>query len=523
MHRLTLGLAAASLFTQVAPAQVTPERLVKADPANWLTYSGTYSGQRHSALRQINTANVSGLRPVWVHQMDLNHKLETSPLVIDGIMYITEPPSNVTALDARTGRPFWTYRRPQPPDSRLCCGLVNRGAAAIGDLIVVGTVDAHLVALDARTGAVRWDRVVEDYRQGYSITAAPLAVKDKIIVGVAGGELGIRGFVDAYDAATGRRVWRFYTVPEPGQTGGDTWGGDSWKTGGAPTWLTGTYDPALNLLYWATGNPGPDWNGDSRPGDNLYSDCVLALNPDTGKLVWHFQFMPHDEFDWDANQIPVLVDTPAEKLLVTANRNGFYYVLDRVTGKFLKSMPFVKQNWAERIDEKGRPVRKPGITPSPSGVTVYPGVNGGTNWFSPAYSPATQLFYVAAREEGSVVFKNEVVRRPGDWFTGGGWRKIVDDPRTGAIRALHVRTGELAWEFKLSQPPWAGLLSTAGGLLFGSTDEGDFFALEAAKGSLLWRFPAGGRMYANPITFGADGDQYVAIASGQAIFCFGLK
>src|SRR3984893_15558130 len=276
--------------------QVAPERILTADkePRNWLTYSGNHSAHRYSALDQINDTNVARLKPIWQYQTGSLQKFETTPLVIDNIMYISEPPSHVTALDTRTGRALWRYRRVMPPDVRVCCGQVSRGVAVLGDLIYIGTVDAHLVALDAKTGAVRWDTSVADYREGYSITAAPLAIGNKIVVGMAGGEYGVRGFLDAYDAATGKRAWRFWTVPGPGEPGHNTWAGDTRKNGSATTWTTGSYDPDTNLIYWGTGNPGPDWNGDARGGANLYSDCIVALDADTGVLKWHFQFTPHD-------------------------------------------------------------------------------------------------------------------------------------------------------------------------------------------------------------------------------------
>src|SRR6185295_18626403 len=290
-----------------------------------------------------------------------------------------------TAIDGHAGRPVWNYRRPLPQDVAGCCGPVNRGLAVLNDAFYLATYDCHLVCLDANTGKERWDTTVADYRSGMSLTLAPLAVKDKIIVGISGGEFGVRGFIDAYDAKTGERAWRFWTVPAPGEPGHETWGpGDAWKTGGATAWVTGTYDPDLNLLYWGLGNPAPDYNGDSRPGDNLYSCCVVALDPDTGKLKWHFQYTPHDTHDWDANQVPVLVDAPINgkprKLLVQSARNAFCYVLDRVTGEFITAQPFAKQTWAKGIDAHGRPILEPGKEPNADGVLVYPGLEGASNW-----------------------------------------------------------------------------------------------------------------------------------------------
>jgi alcohol dehydrogenase (cytochrome c) len=403
---------------------------------------------------------------------------------------------------------------------------VNRGVAILDDTVFVGTISTHLVALDAKSGSVRWDVVVDDYRRGYYITAAPLALDGRIIVGISGGDHGTRGFLDAYDPKTGKRIWRTYTIPAPGEPGSESWPGDSYKTGGAPTWVTGSYDPSLNLLYWGTGNPGPLWNKDSRPGDNLYTCSLLAITPADGKIKWHFQFTPGDTHDWDANQVPVLFDLPmdgrARKLVATANRNGFYYVLDRETGEFLRGVPFVKQTWAEGLDSKGRPIFRPGAIPSPEGALVYPAVGAAANWWSPSYSPETKLFYQAAGESGTTYYKREPEYRQGTPFLGGGVRHIDMDERWGAIRALEAATGKLKWEFKLHTPPIAGLLSTAGGLVFGGTTEGNFFALDALTGTPLWNFQIGAAVNANPISFGLDGKQYIAIAAGNAVFVFGL-
>ena len=521
-----LTLVFAGIFVQ---AQVTFDRIRHAEnePGNWLTHSGSYSSHRYSALDRINAQNVKNLRPLWVYQLDALDKAETTPLVVDGVMYVTESPSNVIALDTRTGRSLWSYRRVVPKDVRMCCGQVNRGVAILDNLVYVGTADAHLIALDAKTGSVRWDVTVADYKSGYAITAAPLAVKDKVVVGIAGGEFGVRGFLDAYYATTGKPAWRFWTVPMKGEPGSETWGEDSWKHGSATTWVTGSYDPDLNLIYWGTGNPGPDWNGDVRPGDNLYSDCLIALDADTGKLKWYFQFTPHDVWDLDSTEIPVLVDgvfrEHERKVLLFANRNAFYYVLDRQNGQFLRGRAYAKQTWAKQLDDRGRPVPAPGAEPVENGVKVYPHPAGGTNWFSPSYSPQNKLFYVAVRESGGVVYKGEADYKPGTEYNGGGLRNIPGEPGWGAIRALEPMSGELRWEYPLFSPPWAGVLSTAGGLVFGGTNEGYFFALDAASGKLLWRFQTGGKIIANPITYLSEGKQHVAIAAGHAIYVFALE
>jgi alcohol dehydrogenase (cytochrome c) len=509
--------------------QVTYERILKSpnEPGNWLTYSGNYAAHRFSSLDQINEANVHKLRPVWAYQTNSLQKFETTPLVVDGVMYLSEPPSHVTALDIRTGRPLWRYRRTMPEDLRVCCGQVNRGVAILGDLVYVGTLDAHVVALNAKTGAVIWDAKVANYKAGYSITGAPLAVKDKIVVGMAGGEFGVRGFLDAYDAKTGKQAWRFWTIPGPGEKGNETWKGESWKTGSAATWLTGAYDPETNLVYWGTGNPGPDWNGDVREGDNLYSDSIIAVDADTGKLKWHFQFTPHDIHDWDATEIPVLMEGDVRgkkrKLVVFPNRNAFYYVLDRVTGEFLAGKPYAKQTWAKGLDDSGRPIRMPKTSPTLEGTAVWPAVGGASNWYSPSFSPRTGLLYVAVREAGSVYFFGEAEYKEGEEFNGGGFRSVPGEREWGAVRALNPVTGEVKWEHKLFSPPWAGLLSTAGNLLFGSTNEGQVYALQASTGKPLWRFQAGGVARSNPISFTSEGKQYVSTTVGNSLYVFGLE
>jgi alcohol dehydrogenase (cytochrome c) len=517
-------LIPALLFAQT---NVTFERILNADkePGNWLTYSRNYSGQRYSPLDQINTGNVARLRLAWMSQADEMDTVETSPIVVDGTMFITKPPNVVEALDARTGRSLWTYRREIPSDFRGCCGKVNRGVAILGGTIYYGTIDAHLVALDARTGAVRWDVTMADPKLGYSGTGAPLAVKDKIIVGIAGGEFGVRGFLDAYDAKTGKRAWRFNTIPEKGEPGNDTWAGESWKTGAATTWITGVYDPATNTLFWGTGNPGPDWNGDARQGDNLYSNCLLALDPDTGQKKWHFQYTPHDVNDWDSTQTPILADGlfdgQMRQMVALANRNGFYYSLDRKTGKFIAGRPFVKQTWAKGLDEAGRPMRLPNTTPTSEGTLLWPSLAGGSNWYSSTFSPQTNYYYVNAKEQGAIYHKGAAEFKAGAFFNGGGQRRYEGDVPFGAVRALDVSTGEQKWEFKLHSPPHAGLMTTAGGLVFGSNGS-SFFALDAKEGTLKWRFEAGGGIVANPISYLSDGRQYIAIAAKHALLVFTL-
>ena len=512
-----------------ASGSVSYARLAAADsePASWLTYSGNYYSHRFSRLDQIRSDNVQQLRTAWVYQVANPGLIEATPIVADGVMYLTEPPSTVTALDVRSGRLLWTWS-PEMPRNVLHIGFpkVNRGVAILGETVFVATLDAHLVALDARSGAVRWDVEVADNATGHALTLSPLALDGKIIVGISGGEAGIRGFVDAYDAESGERVWRFWTIPSSGEPGNETWGGDSWKTGAGATWLTGSYDPELDLLYWGTGNPGPDWNGDVRPGDNLYTCSLVALNPDDGSLVWYFQFTPHDVHDWDANQIPVLIDAVYQgrdrKLVAMANRNAFYYLLDRESGEFLAGHPYAKQTWASGLDDKGRPLVLPDTEPSEDGTLVWPSLQGATNWFSPSYSPSTGLFYVAVREMGAHYFKTEVEYEPGKPFMGGGEQALSGDQAFGVIRALDSLTGELRWEFPLLSPPWAGVMATAGGVVFGGTNEGNIFALDADTGESLWDFQAGGAVRTNPMSYQVDGRQFVAMAAGNALFVFGL-
>lgn len=509
-----------------ASGKVPYERLVQSnlDSLNWLTYSGNYQSHRYAPLAAINRQNVSTLKVAWVYQTHAG-LVETTPLVVDGIMYITEPPSTVTALDVTTGRKVWTWSPEMPVDVKaLGFPPVNRGVAILNETVYVGTLNAHLVALDAKSGSVRWDVKVADNETGHAITTAPIVVKDKVIIGISGGEAGIRGFLDAYDSDTGEHAWRFWTIPGAGEPGIGTWAGDSWKTGAGATWVPGSYDPDLDLLYWGTGNPGPDWNGDSRKGDNLFTCSVVALHPSTGKLKWYFQFTPHDVHDWDANQTPVLIEGKVKgkqrKLLATANRNAFYYLLDRETGEYLQAVPFAKQTWAKGIDKKGRPELLPDTEPSKEGTLVFPSLQGATNWFSPSYSRQTGYFYVAAREMGSYFFKTDVEYKEGEFFLGGGEQALMGDEAKGHIKALDATTGEIKWSFDLLSPPWSGVMATAGGLVFTGTNEGNFLALDAFTGDALWDFETGGAIRANPISYGIANKQYVAIAAGNAIFVF---
>src|SRR5689334_10466384 len=418
MRIRVLALAAINVLSAAAQGgPVTYERLLKADaePGNWLMYNHTYNGWHYSLLDQITTSNVRNLSVKWVFQGRHAEKFETTPLVVDGIMYLTRPENDVFALDAETGRVMWTYSHKNPEKTYNCCGKVNRGLAILGSRLFMNTLDMHLIAIDAKSGRELWKTQIHDYTAsgGYAATGAPLAVKDKVIIGMAGGEHSISGFLDAYDAATGKRVWRFNTIPQPGEANFGTWEGDSWKTGGVATWNNGSYDPETNTVYWGTSNPWPDYNGDFRKGDNLYSCSVVALDADTGKLKWYYQLTPHDTHDWDATQIPILFDASFRgrdrKLMAWAARNGFYYLLDRNDGKFLLAKNFVRQTWVSGFDDAGRPQVIPGNDPTPEGIdTVFPGVDGGANWMSHSYSPLTKLLYVFAREERRVFSRNAV-------------------------------------------------------------------------------------------------------------------
>jgi alcohol dehydrogenase (cytochrome c) len=508
---------------------VTWERLLRAadEPQNWLMYSGTLDSQRFSRLDQITNRNVGELELKWAYQIQQLDRTETTPLVVDGVMFITESPSNVTAVDAATGRPFWRYEHPLPDDLALCCGRNNRGVAILGETLYMSTNDAHLVALDARTGSLLWNTEVADHTKGYTKTAAPLIVKDKVVTGVAGGEFGIRGFIDAYDAKTGTLVWRTYTIPGPENPDNATWAGDSWRTGGAPTWLTGSYDPDLDLIYWGTGNPGPDWNGEVREGDNLYSSSVLAVDADSGEISWHFQFTPHDVWDWDAIQIPVLADVEIEgelrKTMLWANRNAFYYLLDRQTGEFLLGKPFAKQTWAEGLDENGRPILKPDVFPTREGTLVAPTAAGGTNWWSPAYSPRTHMLYVNAYDGEGIFYQRDDDYQEGNVFLGGG----VQSPQStenyqSSIRAIHSTTGDIRWEFPTTPRTHAGVLATAGDLVFSAGVDGYLFALDALEGKPLWQMSLGGQPNAAPMSYAIDGRQYILMPMGNVVYAFGL-
>jgi alcohol dehydrogenase (cytochrome c) len=533
------------LFVLVVPnvwGQVSFDRILGAnnEPQNWLTYSGSLMGQRYSVLTQITPANVKDLELQWVFQARSLEKFEATPLVVDGVLYTVQAPNDVVAIDAVTGRVFWVYEYAPSPEARVCCGRVNRGLAILGDTLFMGTIDGHLLAIDSKNGKPIWNIAVAKAEAGYALTLAPLVVKDKVIVGAAGGEFGIRGFLAAYDTHTGKEAWRFNTIPGPGEPGHETWAGDSWMHGGASVWVTGSYDPQLNLTYWGIGNPGPDWNSDVRAGTNLYSDSVVALDADTGKLKWYFQFTPHDDYDYDSVQVPVLADLEwkgaVRRVMLWANRNGFYYVLDRTSGEFLQGKSFAKVTWATGLDDTGKPIRVAGAVPTREGMLVFPGVQGATNWYSPSYSPRTELFYIPTWENYASVFNKlpaEFVE--GRRYTAGAPRSPVPSLRGtqvmtrteaegyGAVRAFDPKTGVLKWEFKMADVAGSGVLTTASDLLFAGGREGYFWALDARTGSELWRANTGGDVASGPVTFSVNGRQYVSVSAGNSLFTFALR
>jgi alcohol dehydrogenase (cytochrome c) len=499
-----------------------------SEPSRWLIHSGDYTSKRHSPLTQIAPENVARLTPLWMFETGVgfgrNAKFEATPIAIDGILYVTGLLNHAWAIDGRTGTPIWHYERKLPPATRVCCGMVNRGFAVFGDRLFMTTLDAHVVALDRKIGTPIWDVPMADYRLGYSSTVAPLVVKDKLIVGMAGGELATRGFLDAYSLETGRRIWRFNTIPAPGEPGGETWPAGHYERGGGATWITGSYDPGLNLLYWGVGNPNPDFYGGNRRGDNLYTASVVALDPDTGRLRWHFQYTPHDEHDWDSNQIQVLADLTiagrARRTLITANRNGFFYVLDRTNGEFIRATPYVTTTWAKDVDARGRPIELPNQRPTPEGTRTCPDLAGGSSFTSPSFDPVRRLFFVSARETcqvyvGAPPDKYEL----GDFMLGGGTR---DRGGTGALRAIDPVTLERKWELPYGGPSYSGVLSTATGLVFAGDHTSTLMAVKAETGQMLWSHRLPGPFWGAPSTVLVDGRQLLLMPAGQTLTAYAL-
>ena len=525
---LTTGIQP-PVLAQNAESGVTYEDILNglSEPSKWLTYSGDYTGQRHSPLTMITPGNVQDLVPIWTFQtgtMTRGRGFETTPLVLDGVLYVTGSNNFAWALDARTGRPFWQYRRNLPDDLTYGSSApVNRGFGILGDRLFMVTLDAHLLALDRKTGSVLWDIELADYRIGYAATLAPLVINDKVIVGISGGEYPTRGFIDAYDPTSGDRIWRFYTVPSPGEFGSETWPDDPevMARGGGATWMTGSFDPELNLIYWGTGNPNPDYYGEKREGDNLFTNSILAIEADTGTLRWHYQFTPHDLHDWDSNHVPVLADLVLDgelrKVVMVANRNGFFYMLDRVTGELLVGKPFTDTTWAREIGSDGRP-----IVLNDGSKGCLPDPWGGTNFMPPSFNPDLEMLFVTAREVCATFVPQEPEIVPGrPSFGGVVW--IDRDQGYGALRAIDVKTGERQWEFRYPSATMAGVMTTASGLVFAGDHEGNFMAFEASSGRNLWHYQTGSRIWgAAAMTHVLDGRQHVLIPSGTTLVAFAL-
>jgi alcohol dehydrogenase (cytochrome c) len=526
---LAAGAGSDTPTTVSTAIDVRAEDLLFQPPAaNWVSYNGDYSGRRYSSLAEMNPGNVAGLRPEWVFHARDTKRLEVTPLVVNGMMFVTAS-NDAFALDARTGRVAWHHA--WPISEGLiddAAGHINRGVGLWHNRVYMETDNAHLLCLDARSGNLIWDVAYANWNKNYGATSAPLVIKDKVLVGTSGGDDGVRGFVAAYDALTGKLAWRFWTIPAPGEFGSESWPGKLYLHGGGTTWMPGTYDPQLNTIYWGTSNPAPDFEGGVRPGDDLYTDCVLALDPDTGKLKWYFQFTPHDLFDFDAVETPILVDAvyqgEARKLIVQANRNGYIYVLDRTNGKFISATRFVeKLNWAKSIDEHGRPVRT-GIEPTADGTRICPGFAGATNWFAPSYSESTRLVYFMALEECENFFFKPQPFQEGQGYYSTGAKRIPSEGSQKILVAFSLDTGSLAWKYPQTGGgrSSAGTMATSGGLVFFGDDAGSFEAVDAQSGKALWHFNTGQDISASPMSYAIAGKQYVAIAAGSDVFSFAL-
>jgi len=496
----------------------------------WPTYNGDPGGNRYTTLYQITPANVARLAPRWIFPVPNAARLEVTPVVVDGIMYVTSA-NECYALDAGTGRSLWHYRRPGTGGmAGEAASGINRGVALAEDRVFMVTDHAHLIALHRFTGELLWDTEIADWHQNYFATSAPLVVGNLVVSGIGGGEHGSRGFVAAFDQSTGKEAWRFWTVPKPGEPGSETWQGKGIAHGGAPTWFTGTYDAQSDTVYWPTGNPSAEYNGDDRMGDNLYSDCILALDAKTGKLRWHFQSTPHDLWDWDSTETPVLVDAEWQgrprKLLLHANRNGFFYVFDRVEGQLLLAKPFVRNlTWASGIGPDGRPIQNPNQEPTEVGTRVCPSQDGATNWFSPSYNPATGLYYLQTFEKCSVYTK----RKPGEWeagktYLGGSQHTAPGEKAERVLKAIDIRSGKIAWELPQPGPAesWGGTLATATGLVIFGEENGALMAADAKTGKPLWSFQTNQTWKASPMTYMFDGKQYVGVAAGSNVIAFGI-
>ncbi len=511
-------LVGATFATDQAAAQpVTTDMLENAQELSdrWVHYGKNYGAWRYMPDDLINRDTVNRLAPKWIYQTGISGgALQVSAMVHDGRMYLTTANSHLVVVDPMTGSVLWRYDH-QFSGVDLCCGPHNRGVALYDDMVIWGTLDARLMAFDAETGLQLWDTEVADHRASFSITAAPLIVKDMVLIGVGGGEFGIRGFIDAYNVHTGEHVWRFYTIPEEGEPGNETWAGDSWKTGGAPTWVTGTYDPELDMIYWGTGNPWPDLNNRVREGDNLYANSVIALDADTGELIWYLQESPRDEFDHDATSEPMIIDDYVDgemrRMIIHVGRNGHVYAMDRVTGEFLWAEEYTKVNWANR-DENGMPVLKPELY-DPADTVVFPGLFGGKNWPPAAYSPDTHMVYIPEHERGTRFVRAERPGRPGTMDLGG--IPIFEEEAKGHVVAFDIRNREIAWKFETpGGVNWAGTLATGGGLVFAGAPDGYLRAFNDETGEVLWQFQTGSGIYAPPTSWTIDGRQYIGVAAG---------
>jgi len=497
--------------------------------ADWPSYNGQTSGSRYSPLAQINATNVARAVPKWIFSIPGVSRLQVTPVVVGGVMYITSA-NECYALDAGSGRQVWHYQRPRTKGLvGNAAGGINRGVAVSGDRVFMVTDHAHIIALNRFTGALVWESEMADWHQNYNATGAPLAVGNLVVTGTSGGDEGVRGFVVAFDQATGKEAWRFWTAPRPGEPTSETWKGKGIEHPGATTWLTGTYDAQLDTVYWPTGNPSPDLIGDDRPGDNLYSDSIVALDAKSGRLKWHFQFTPHDVWDYDAQETPALLDLTWQgrprKLLVQANRNGFLYVLDRTDGSFLFGAQYAKNlTWATGLTAAGRPIVVPGMEPTLEGKRVCPSLEGASNWYSTSFNPATGLYYVQTNDKCGIFTREPMEWEAGKGYMGGSFKQAPDEPAQRVLRAIDIRTGRSAWELPQTGTvdSWGGTLSTAGGLVFFGEDSGALMAADAASGKPLWSFQTNQIWKASPMTYMFDNQQYVAVATGPNIIAFGL-
>ena len=523
-RQIMSGLMMASLLGGVQAQSLADLQKDNLTPGDVLTYGMGYNNQRYSPLKQINTGNAAKLSPTWAYSLNNPQGQESQPIVHDGVMYITTHNTTV-ALNPLTGKQLWKQEIELPQDvfKMACCGILNRGAAIFDGKLYRSTLDAHVIALDLKTGKQLWKSKAADYLDGQAMTSAPLIANGVVLTGIAGGEYGTRGFIDAWDPATGKKLWRFFTTAAPGEKGGDTWPGDTHLKGGAPTWLTGAYDPELDLVYWGTGNGGP-WNPNARVGDNLYINTVLAIRPKTGELVWHYQFSPNDPYDYDATEVGMLVDMKIggknRKVLTQANRNGFFYVLDRATGELLAANPYVKVNWADRIDLKtGRPVLSETDKKARAGedVEIFPSVLGGKNWTPMSWNPATGLAYANTLNISWPYQLAKPEYKKGEWYLGVNFRGVnmpKDQPH-GYLSAIDPMTGKSKWQMAWpGQPSMAGTLSTAGNLVFTGAATGEFMAVDARNGKKLWEFQTGSGIIGLPVTWEHKGKQYVSVVSG---------